>query len=195
MLELTTISAVKTELSIDSLDVSRDTDIGLAIQVASQLIENYCNNKFEKQQVTETTETETNMEILKHYPVRSDELVTVLYESNGGIVPTAEYSIDKVSGIINKPLEKLELTYYVGYILPNAVAPLVPDLPILVQYACTKLSVAVLNSKGLSEKRNLQSEWVFDYRYTYEDSKVTENNGVMLPASIAAMLTTYTRLV
>lgn len=130
---LTTIERVRRSLGFGT-DDSKDEFITEAINLASQVIERFCNRKFGRKEHTDFNAEETDEYMFSQFPVHQ-----ILDINNK---PVTRPTMDVLSGIFYGHVPKhATIRYIAGYDLPTATDfaystyPLPPD----VQQACLKL--------------------------------------------------------
>lgn len=132
---LTTIERVRRSLGFGT-DDSKDAFVIEAINLASQVIERFCNRKFEKKEYTDFTNMESDEYLFSQYPVHQ------IIDINNK--PVSFPTMDVLSGIFYGHVPKhATIRYVAGYDLPNATdyAYSTYPLPSDLERACLKLTL------------------------------------------------------
>lgn len=125
---------IEREFDEDENDVTNTTNIVIAINVASAIIESYCRRKFRKQIHTEYFDRNREITLLE-YPVQE------LISADGNPVHRSFY-IDQDSGIVIMRSGRIGgiIEYEAGYVLPKDATDDEPrTLPHDIEYACNRL--------------------------------------------------------
>lgn len=153
---LTTVPALKAELSIPAEDSSKDELLARAIEAASDAIRRYCHRDFARKTVTEQLVGHGTASLI----VSLTPIVTVdSIELYGEAVPLEDVAINATAGLITRRYgvwpeavaPNVVVTYMGGYVTPaqaDADPGLTRDLPHDIEAACLIIAATRIQSMG-----------------------------------------------
>lgn len=167
---LTTLQTFKSEINIT--DTSKDALLEMYINAGSDIIENYCNRKFQKQQHTEIIDgTGSKTICLKNYPITSVSSIQV----DGEEVNTSDYQVAIDTGEVyhstgwTQGEKNIKVTYLGGYTLPKDATEQEPsNLPPSLEMACILLS-EILYSCTIDKSYERIGEYSVEYTEPFKD--------------------------
>lgn len=122
---LTTLAKVKSQLDIPPSDTSQDTRLNVFLNAASQVIESYCERKFEQMTYTEYHHgRKMNFIMPREFPISSITSMSIDNDRVFGVntvVPPSDYSIadrDRTvfyNGKFPQGFNNIKLVYVAGY--------------------------------------------------------------------------------
>lgn len=151
---LTTVEALKAELSIPSEDNSRDTVLARAVNAASDAIRRYCRRDFARTEITEQLTGRGSPALLVSLsPVVSLEVVAICGEE----IDLENFTVDRAAGIIERrhgvwpesDRPNISVTYTGGWVTPaQATDELKRNLPHDIEEACLIIAANRVQSMG-----------------------------------------------
>lgn len=188
---LTTIEALKAELSIPVEDKSKDAVLARAVNAASDAIRQYCRREFARSEVTEHLQGNGSPRLMLTRTPVVDVIAVHLWDDP---IDLDTITIDRDSGILtgrnvwpesNTPNVRVE--YVGGYVTPaQASAGQDRDLPFDIEAAC--LIIASSRVQAMGQPADAQIMQVEQIRVHFADG-----GRQSLPISATALLDPYVR--
>lgn len=189
---LTTIEALKAELSIPVEDKSKDAVLARAVNAASDAIRQYCGRDFARAELTEhLTGRGSPMLLLSLSPIVSLEAVAI----HGQEVDVDDIAIDHGAGILvrrygvwpESDRPNVSVTYVGGWVTPaQASDELERDLPHDIEEAC--LIIAATRVQSMGQPVDAQALQVEQIRVQFGDG-----GRQSIPQQAAMLLEPYVR--
>lgn len=189
---LTTIEALKSELSIPTEDSSQDAVLARAINAASDAVRRYCGRDFARAKVTEHLIGRGSPALLVSLsPIESVEAVAI----QGQEVDVSELAIDDGAGILvrrygvwpESDRPNVSVTYVGGWVTPaQASDELERDLPHDIEEAC--LIIAATRVQSMGQPVDAQALQVEQIRVQFGDG-----GRQSIPQQAAMLLEPYVR--
>ena len=157
---LTTLSTLKSRLSIDPFDIKDDTLLTNLILLVTARFDNQCNRKLAyAQNITDDFHGDETELRPSHYPIDESQAITfqrITKASEGWqSVTDAEYvlragCVISLISEIGRPKEQIRVTYSGGYVLPgsnNQPSTNNPQLPDDLQQSCIEQCAYLYQNK------------------------------------------------